>query len=74
MPTYIYQTLPTDPDAVLRRFELRQSISEPALERDPVTGEAVERVITGGLGPLTTPTGGEEPTITGGCGPRCGCH
>lgn len=74
MPTYLYQTIGTDPNAVTRRFELRQAMSEPALKHDPETGEPVERVITGGLGPLTTPTGGEEPTISGGCGPRCGCH
>lgn len=67
MPTYLYQTLPTTPDAPVRRFEVRQSISEAPLTVDPETGAPVERVITGGRGPLTTPTGGVEPTV-GGCG------
>lgn len=74
MPTYTYQTIPADPAAPRRRFEVRQSMSDAPLTHDPETGDAVERVITGGLPPLTTPTGGEEPTISGGCGPRCGCH
>lgn len=73
MPTYTYETRPIDQATPRRRFELRQSISDPALDVDPETGEPVERVITGGQAPLTTPTGGVEPTITGGCGPRCGC-
>ncbi|MBP6442749.1 MAG: hypothetical protein KA267_01895 [Gemmatimonadales bacterium] len=53
---------------------MKQSISEPPLTHDPVSGEPVERVITGGRGPLTPITGGTEPTVTGGCGPSCGCH
>lgn len=74
MPTYTYQTLPSTPDAVPRRFEVKQSISDAPLTHDPSSGEPVERVITGGRGPLTTITGGSEPTVTGGCGPSCGCH
>ncbi len=74
MPTYIYRTIPRTPDTPVRQFELRQSMSDTPLTVDPSTGDPVERVITGGLAPLTTPTGGEEPTISGGCGPTCGCH
>jgi hypothetical protein len=74
MPTYIYRTIPSRPDMPVRQFELRQPMSAPPLTTDPETGEPVERVITGGLAPLTTPRGGEEPTISGGCGPTCGCH
>jgi hypothetical protein len=74
MPTYLYQTLPTTPGATPRRFEVKQSISEPPLTHAPESGEPVERVITGGRGPLTTITGGVEPTVSGGCGPSCGCH
>ncbi|MEO5825308.1 MAG: zinc ribbon domain-containing protein [Gemmatimonadales bacterium] len=73
MPTYTYETRPPDPETPRRRFELRQSINDSALSTDPETGEPVERVITGGQVPLTALTGGVEPTITGGCGPRCGC-
>ncbi|MEI2719118.1 MAG: hypothetical protein V9E87_03090 [Gemmatimonadales bacterium] len=74
MPTYTYQTLPSTPNAAPRRFEVKQSISDAPLTHDPESGEPVERVITGGRGPLTTITGGSEPTVTGGCGPSCGCH
>jgi hypothetical protein len=74
VPTYIYRTIPGNPSAPSRRFEIRQAMSESPLTHDPETGEPVERVITGGLPPLTAPTGGEEPTISGGCGPTCGCH
>ena len=74
MPTYIYRTIPSDPARPSRTFEVRQLISEAPLTHDPESGDTVERVITGGLAPLTAPTGGEEPTITGGCGPTCGCH
>jgi len=74
MPTYVYQTIPTEPGRAPRRFEMRQAISEAPLLTDPETGDPVERVITGGRGPLVAPTGGTEPTVTGGCGPSCGCH
>ena len=74
MPTYTYQTLPASPDAIPRRFEMKQSISDAPLTHDPESGDPVERVITGGRGPLTAVTGGSEPTVTGGCGPSCGCH
>lgn len=74
MPTYIYETVPTGSGSASRRFEVRQSISEPALTEDPESGEPVRRVITGGRGPLTTPTGGVEPAIGGGCGTGCACH
>ena len=73
MPTYVYQSIPTDPTRTPRRFEVRQAISEAPLRSDPETGEPVERVISGGRGPLVAPTGGTEPTVTGGCGTSCGC-
>ncbi len=74
MPTYLYQTIPRTPGTAPRRFEHKQAISEAALVVDPATGDPVERVIPGGRGPLTPIVGGVEPTITGGCGPQCGCH
>jgi len=42
MPTYVYEC------ARCGRFEERQSISAPALERCPVCGDEVRRVIAGG--------------------------
>lgn len=73
MPTYLYQTLPHDAATPPRQFEVRQSINEAPLTHDPESGARVERVITGGRGPLTPRTGGTEPTIGNACGPSCGC-
>lgn len=72
MPTYVYETLPprgTEPE----RFEWRQAMSEPPLERHPETGVPVRRVISGGLGFL--PVSGAAPEPGPACGPescRCG--
>ena len=50
MPTYIYETVPRDPEEAPRRFEIVQRMSDPILTEDPETGEPVKRVITGGIG------------------------
>ena len=50
MPTYVYETIPTNSRGVPRRFELFQRMSDPALIHDPNTGEPVKRIITGGSG------------------------
>lgn len=71
MPTYTYETLNGD-----RRFDIRQSFSDPPLEHDPETGEAVRRVISGGAGPLTSKESAKvgQPAVGGhGCGTSCGC-
>ncbi len=49
MPTYVYETVPTNPDTEPRRFELKQSIVDAALTHDPETGEAVIRIMLGGI-------------------------
>ncbi len=49
MPTYLYETIPLNGGAT-ERFEWRQSMNEPALDKHPHTGAAVRRVISGGLG------------------------
>ena len=74
MPTYVYRTIPRAANTPGRQFELRQAMADAPLTTDPVTGDPVERVISGGLPPLTTHAGGEEPTITGAADPTCGCH
>ncbi|MCC6318020.1 MAG: zinc ribbon domain-containing protein [Gemmatimonadaceae bacterium] len=72
MPTYLYETIPA-PDAAAERFEVRQSMSDPPLERHPVTGVPVRRLISGGFGLMN----GQEksmPEPGPGCGPgSCGC-
>ncbi len=53
MATYVYETIPTKPDELPRRFEVQQKMSDPALKTDPQTGEPVRRIITGGCGLVT---------------------
>jgi hypothetical protein len=74
MPTYLYETLP-GAGARARRFELRQRFDEPALTSDPLTGEAVQRVISGGLGVLSKGARSGAPSDPGAaCGPEtCQC-
>jgi predicted nucleic acid-binding Zn ribbon protein len=44
MPTYVYET--TDPTKPIRNFEVKQSVHDDPLLRDPQTGEPVRRVIS----------------------------
>jgi predicted nucleic acid-binding Zn ribbon protein len=46
VPTYIYET--TDPAKPTRNFEVKQSVHDEPLQRDPETGEAARRVISAG--------------------------
>jgi predicted nucleic acid-binding Zn ribbon protein len=52
VPTYIYET--TDPTKPIRTFEVKQSVHDNPLERDPATGEAARRVISAGYGILVS--------------------
>ncbi len=52
MPTYIYET--TDPTKPIRNFEVKQSVHDDPLDRDPATGEAARRVISAGYGILVS--------------------
>ncbi len=72
MPTYVYETVPKDAKKKPVRFEVEQRMSAAALTVHPETGEAVRRVISGGLGFI----GCEKPSSGGGGGgcaaPGCG--
>jgi predicted nucleic acid-binding Zn ribbon protein len=46
MPTYIYET--TDPNKLIRNFEVRQSVHDDPLLSDPATGEPARRIISAG--------------------------
>lgn len=46
MPTYVYEVVKPDGSGG-DRFERLQSMTEPALDKHPETGEPVRRVITG---------------------------
>ncbi len=56
MPTYVYETIPSDPSEEATQIEVYQSISADALTEHPETGQPVRRVITGGIA-LPTPNG-----------------
>lgn len=71
MPTYIYETIPQKKGEKPRRFELRQSIHAKPLERDPETGEPVQRVIGEGVGLITRHA--PPPRPEGCCGGQGGC-
>ena len=70
MATYLYET--TDSRRPIRRFELQQSMKDAPFTHHPETGEAVRRVITGGLGVMVKGVTPEPPPECGrGACPRC---
>ncbi|MDX2079488.1 MAG: zinc ribbon domain-containing protein [Terrimicrobiaceae bacterium] len=72
MATYVYETIPAKPGGKSTRFEVRQSMTEPALTKHPETGEPVRRVISGGFGIMGRGAKATQPS--GGCGSgACGC-
>lgn len=76
MATYVYETIPTQPDEAPLRFEVVQSMKEAPLHRHPDTGEPVRRVISGGYGVMRAV--GAKPSVTAptspACAPGCACH
>ena len=54
MPTYVYETIPDFPEEKPERFEIRQRMTEEPLTHHPETGARVRRVISGGIGPMTS--------------------
>jgi predicted nucleic acid-binding Zn ribbon protein len=69
MTTYIYETIPQQPGAAPRRFEIRQSMSESPLTTHPETGEPVRRVIAGGYGFIAQKAAPPSQP----CGSSCAC-
>ncbi len=75
MPTYVYETIPKVSGEKPYRFEVKQSIKDEALTIHPETGEAVFRVITGGIGFVGSSSATLSSGSSGGsCGSGCGCH
>tara|TARA_R110002049_G_scaffold49982_2_gene142167 strand:- start:406 stop:621 length:216 start_codon:yes stop_codon:yes gene_type:complete len=71
MPTYVYETIPTDASQPARRFELKQGMTEAALTHDPETGDPVRRVLNANINFMAQ----DNTTSSGGsCGTGCGCH
>lgn len=76
MAVYVYETIPCKEGEPVRTYEIRQSMKEEALAKHPETGEPIRRVITGGLGIMTSSKGGSAPGVSSGshcCGGGCGC-
>lgn len=72
MPTYVYETIPSDPQAKPVRYEIDQRMSAAPLTRHPDTGEPLRRVITGGAG-FICGSEGSAGAGGGGCNaPGCG--
>ena len=70
MPTYVYETVcPEGTEPV--RFEVKQSMLEPALTAHPDTGVPVRRVITGGYGYVKGPNTAAPKAAGGDCCPGC---
>ena len=74
MATYLYETIPAQPGQEPERFELVQSMVEPALTHHPKTGQPVRRVITGGYGFVSTGAKGGSSPAAAPCAPGCACH
>ncbi len=74
MATYIYETVPDSPEISVRRFEIKQSMKEAPLTHDPVTGQKVRRVVSGGLGIIMAGARSISTSPKSSCGTgRCGC-
>jgi predicted nucleic acid-binding Zn ribbon protein len=76
MAIYVYETIPAGAEATVKTYEIRQSMKDAALTQHPETGEPIRRVITGGLGIMTSSKGAPAPRPPSGgcCGGGCGCH
>ncbi|MBL9219875.1 MAG: zinc ribbon domain-containing protein [Opitutaceae bacterium] len=76
MATYVYETIPRQPDEAPQRFEVVQSMKDAPLRRHPDTGERVRRVITGGYGVMAKVGIASAPTAAPAvpCSPGCACH
>ncbi|HEY6220337.1 MAG TPA: hypothetical protein VIV65_09795 [Gemmatimonadaceae bacterium] len=74
MPTYVYETIPTDQEDLVERFEIRQSFDDAPLRSHPATGAPIRRVISGGLAVMPGGRTSDGPDPGPGCGPgSCGC-
>ncbi len=70
MPTYIYETVPAKKGARVKRYEIRQSIKDPALTSHPETNKPIHRVLADSVNVLTSSAGSPGHAHTHSCG--CG--
>jgi predicted nucleic acid-binding Zn ribbon protein len=74
MATYIYETVPDSPETSVRRFEIKQSMKDAPLTHDPITGQKVRRVVSGGFGIIMAGARSISASPKSSCGSgRCGC-
>lgn len=76
MATYVYETIPSQPDETPQRFEFQQSMKDTPLTRHPETGQAVKRIISGGYG-IMNAIGKPSPAFKSTpapCAAGCACH
>ncbi len=74
MAIYVYETIPVAEGQPVRTYEISQSMKDAALTKHPETGEPIRRVITGGLGVMTSSKGAPAPRPSSHCcGGGCGC-
>jgi predicted nucleic acid-binding Zn ribbon protein len=75
MAIYVYETIPAAEGLPVRTYEISQSMKDAALTKHPETGEPIRRVITGGLGIMTSSKGGAPAPRPSShcCGGGCGC-
>ncbi|NQY32433.1 MAG: zinc ribbon domain-containing protein [Coraliomargarita sp.] len=71
MATYVYETIPENPQEEPEQFEWQQSMMDDPLTHHPETGVPVRRLISGGLGTIGT----RRKLDGGNCctGPTCNC-
>ena len=74
MATYVYETIPRVAGETPQRFEVMQSMKDDPLERHPVTGQPVRRVITGGYGLMGVGEKAPAAAPAAPCAPGCACH
>ena len=67
MPTYLYETVPTNANDAPKHYEIQQSMKDEALTHHPESGEPIRRVILGGYGLIQK---GKQGSSSSGCG--CG--
>lgn len=78
MATYVYETIPQQPDESPQQFELVQSMNDAPLSRHPDTGQPVRRVVMGGYG-LMGRSSNKSPSPAAvapaaACSAGCACH
>jgi predicted nucleic acid-binding Zn ribbon protein len=67
MTTYVYETIPQNPDEKPRYFEIKQSMNDRPLTKHPETGETIRRVILGGYGVLSSAAKKSSASPGGSC-------